>query len=50
MMCLLSNTVLTSLKNTNANKHYLTQKDHKCTKLKEESYQVTYKKLKNGKL
>nr|XP_022907692.1 protein ZBED8-like [Onthophagus taurus] len=49
MVCLLCNTVLTTLKKANANKHYLTHKEHKYFNLEGESRRAILQKLKNEK-
>ncbi|XP_023226735.1 general transcription factor II-I repeat domain-containing protein 2B-like [Centruroides sculpturatus] len=49
MMCLLCNTVLNTLKKANANKHYLTHKEHKYFALEGESRKAALQKLKNEK-
>ena len=49
MVCLLCDTVLTTLKRANANKHYLTHKEHKYFNLEGESRQAVLQKLKNEK-
>ncbi|GLV37558.1 hypothetical protein CBL_20370 [Carabus blaptoides fortunei] len=48
MVCLLCNTVLTTLKKANANEHYLTHKEHKYFNLEDEP-QPALQKLKNEK-
>ncbi|XP_026475590.1 general transcription factor II-I repeat domain-containing protein 2-like [Ctenocephalides felis] len=49
MVCLLCNTVLNTLKKANANKHYLTHKEHKYFALEGESRKTALRKLKNEK-
>ncbi|XP_056645038.1 uncharacterized protein LOC130450591 [Diorhabda sublineata] len=49
MMCLLCNIVLSTLKKANANKHYLTHKEHKYFALESESRKAALQKLKNEK-
>lgn len=49
MLCLLCNTIITTLKKANANKHYLTHSEHKYFNLEGESRKAALQKLKNEK-
>lgn len=49
MLCLLCDTVLTTMKKANANKHYLTHKEHKYFNVKGESRNAAVQKLKDEK-